>query len=275
MSFVNPDTCRDGGCVVPARIGYNEASRLVTPSCRKNNVGVILPRLLRIIVLMMLFGCDVSPIKAQASPEDRVPERQSLDKHLFDRIYQIQRPAFRGVMRIADATAYPMFVAGPASAWLGVRLFRNNGDWEDAYRLTVSEMGAFGMTLALKYLARRTRPYVRYPAIDSRTVDIAKRDPYSFPSGHAALAFAQVVSWTLSHPRWYIAVPGYVWASSVALSRVWLGVHYPSDILAGAFIGTVLGWGVHRLGSSITPAFLRKDDAALAMPVIHFRLPLP
>lgn len=238
-------------------------------------LGVVIPRLLHLLVVMLVLCGMVKGVQGQTLGADAIAEQPSLDKHLFDRIYQVQRPAFRGVMQLSNATAYPVFLAGSASAWLGVWAFRNDGDWSDAYRLTVSEVGALGMAIGLKYLVRRTRPYVRYPDVTSRTGDIAQRDPYSFPSGHAALAFAQVTSWVLSHPRWYIAVPGFVWASSVAVSRVWLGVHYPGDIFAGALIGTIIAWGVHRLGPSITPAFLRSDDASLTMPMIHLRLPLP
>ena len=73
------------------------------------------------------------------------------------------------------------------------------------------------------------------------------------PSGHAALSFALVTSWSLSHPRWYVIAPGAVWASSVAVSRVWLGVHYPTDILAGAAIGAGVALLVYLVREIITP----------------------
>ncbi len=216
-----------------------------------------LRRVQQVVVLMLVLGGMAGGAQAQATAEDNESGLFRLDKQLFYSIYQIQAPAFRRVMQTADATAYPVFLGGAASAWLGVWAVRGGGDWSDAYRLTVSELGALGATFGLKYLVRRTRPYVRFPDIDSRTGDIAQSDPYSFPSGHAAIAFALVTSWTLSHPKWYVALPGYLWATSVALSRVWLGVHYPSDVLFGALIGSAIAWGVHELGTSITPAFLR------------------
>ena len=229
-------------------------------------------RLLRVLVLALLLGAMVGGVQAQ--PTGNPPGSPALDKRLFDRIYQIQTPAFRRAMRTANATAYPVFVGGLASAWLGVWAFRDGDDWSDAYRLTVSEIGALGTTIGLKYIVRRTRPYVRFPDIAARA-HVSRWDPYSFPSGHAALAFALATSWTLSHPKWYVAAPGYLWAMSVALSRVWLGVHYPTDVLFGALWGGVVAWGVHRLGTALTPAFLRKDDDRTAMPVIHLRVPLP
>ncbi len=231
-------------------------------------------RRVRPVVMLVLAGM-VGNVQAQATDEDDASEVFRLDKQLFYSVYQIENPAFGRVMRVADATAYPMFLGGAASAWIGVWAVRGGDDWSDAYRLTVSEFGALGATLGVKYLARRTRPYKRFDDVTTRTGDIARRDPYSFPSGHAALVFAMATSWTLSHPKWYVAAPGYVWATSVALSRVWLGVHYPSDILVGAFFGSAVAWVVHKLGSSITPAIFQKDERRPAMPVIHLRVPLP
>lgn len=57
------------------------------------------------------------------------------------------------------------------------------------------------------------------------------------PSGHTSLAFATATSLTLKYPKWYVAAPSYFWACSVGYSRMNLGVHYPSDIVAGALLG--------------------------------------
>jgi undecaprenyl-diphosphatase len=67
----------------------------------------------------------------------------------------------------------------------------------------------------------------------------------SFPSDHAALAFALAVSVTLVNRRWgawLIAA-----AILVAVGRVIVGVHYPSDVLAGCLVGCLVAYAVHRL----------------------------
>ena len=225
--------------------------------------------LLRVVLLALILGGTACGVQAQTTGGHTEPS--TLDKRLLDRLYSIESPAFRGTMRGADATAWPVFYAGAASAWIGIGIVRGSDDFSDAYRLSVSELSTLGAAMGLKYLVRRTRPYVRFPDLDSRAGDIARGDPYSFPSGHAAISFALATSWTLSHPEWYVAVPGYLWATTVALSRVWLGVHYPSDVFFGAVLGMAIAWGVHELGSAITPEALRNDDDASPTPLLHLR----
>ena len=91
-----------------------------------------------------------------------------------------------------------------------------------------------GITLALKYAVDRERPFVTYPDI----VQKSKAGSPSFPSGHTSSAFATATSLSLAYPKWYIIVPSYTWAGTVGYSRMHLGVHYPSDVLAGALIGS-------------------------------------
>ncbi|MBI4536462.1 MAG: phosphatase PAP2 family protein [candidate division NC10 bacterium] len=65
----------------------------------------------------------------------------------------------------------------------------------------------------------------------------------SFPSGHATTAFAAAAFLALWRPR--LAIPAFLLAALVALSRVYLGAHFPSDVLAGALLGTsaaMAGW---------------------------------
>jgi len=104
-----------------------------------------------------------------------------------------------------------------------------------------------GITLAVKYSVNRNRPFVTYP-------DIAKKSAAgspSFPSGHTSIAFSLATSLTLSYPKWYIIVPAYSWAGTVAFSRMDLGVHYPSDVLAGALIGSGSAWLTYYINKKL------------------------
>ncbi len=84
----------------------------------------------------------------------------------------------------------------------------------------------------------RNRPFMRHEGIQ---LGIAPLDQYSFPSGHTLHAVAFTIVATAYYPGLaWIAVP---FAVLVALSRVVLGLHYPSDVLAGVVLGTGLAVG--------------------------------
>lgn len=71
---------------------------------------------------------------------------------------------------------------------------------------------------------------------------------YSFPSGHAASAVAGAItlSWVWPHGRLVL----WPLATLVALSRIYVGVHYPLDVLGGV-LGVACAWGAHRLTARV------------------------
>lgn len=106
--------------------------------------------------------------------------------------------------------------------------------------------------LALKSLARRRRPgaSAEEQVVASRRV--RRPDSPSFPSGHSASAFAFASSMGESVPALWI--PLHLTAGLVAYARVHTGVHYPSDVAAGALVGALSGWTVRRLAARVAPA---------------------
>ena len=95
---------------------------------------------------------------------------------------------------------------------------------------------------SMKYIINRERPFVTYPYLEKRSDGGSP----SFPSGHTEAAFATATSLSLAFPKWYVIVPSYIYAGSVGYSRMHLGVHYPSDVLAGALVGTVSSYITYR-----------------------------
>jgi undecaprenyl-diphosphatase len=92
------------------------------------------------------------------------------------------------------------------------------------------------LALAFKSATGRPRPYEALPQVDPL---MGATVGQSLPSGHAATSFAAAVLLTSLWPR---AWPGFfLLATAIAFSRVYVGVHYPSDVLAGAALGAVVG----------------------------------
>ena len=102
----------------------------------------------------------------------------------------------------------------------------------------------------LKALIYRERPFFTHPFIEK----LSEAGGSSFPSGHTLEAFAIAAALSLLFSRKKIVIPVYIWAMLVAYSRMALGVHYPSDVLAGIFIGTFIGWIVPWIFKRIIPA---------------------
>ncbi len=97
----------------------------------------------------------------------------------------------------------------------------------------------------LKNLVARTRPY---EVIEGLTYLVKKPVDYSFPSGHTGTSFATAVVLFLSFPKKYsFWFP--VLAFLIGFSRLYVGVHYPTDVLAGAIIGTLIADCVYIVGT--------------------------
>ena len=99
-------------------------------------------------------------------------------------------------------------------------------------------MGFVVGNLTLKPLFARVRPYNFNTSFDINTLLVDTLSDRSFPSGHTLCMFEGCVVLFLTQ-RKYIGIPALVLCSLVALSRLYLYVHYPTDVLAGALLGTL------------------------------------
>ena len=125
---------------------------------------------------------------------------------------------------------------------LGIILFcfKRTRKMGAAVLLSLAAGGLIG-NVVLKNLVMRDRPCW----IDE-SVRLLIQNPkdFSFPSGHTLASFETAVSIFLYNRKW--GVPVLVLASVIALSRLYLFVHFPTDVLSGMALGIFIGWYVHR-----------------------------
>ena len=107
-------------------------------------------------------------------------------------------------------------------------------------------IGALITNVCLKNMVARVRPYDTYSAL---IPIVTKPIDWSFPSGHTCASFASAFVYFRLLPKKY-GIPALVLACMIAFSRLYLGVHYPTDVLAGFLIGLLASvlavWMVRR-----------------------------
>jgi len=101
-------------------------------------------------------------------------------------------------------------------------------------------LARLGIVALIRHFWERTRPYV-----DNNVNLLFEHNELSFPSGHAAFFFA--VSMVVFCYNKKIGIVFFLSSILIVIARVFSGIHWPSDILAGAIIGIFSGWLIHRL----------------------------
>ena len=143
------------------------------------------------------------------------------------------------------ATAQSVFVfniAAPISVFTAGLINHDKQLQKDAIYMAGGFIASAIVTQGLKSIIKRDRPFVTYSYI-------IKRDAgggYSMPSGHTSAAFCTATSLSLLFPKWYVIAPCYLYAASVGYARMYQGVHYPTDVLAGAVVGAGSAWLAYK-----------------------------
>lgn len=129
------------------------------------------------------------------------------------------------------------------SGWVGLLLVPL-GAWPRARRIAAALAIAIGaqslLVFVLKRLVGRTRPWVALALFPDRPLP----HDFSFPSGHATASFtvaAFIAALAAGRGRPIVGASALVVAGLISVSRVFLGAHWPSDVLGGALLGTIIG----------------------------------
>ena len=126
----------------------------------------------------------------------------------------------------------PVVFAFAIGAYLLSTAFGHPFGYKLALLLCVSE----GITHLIKVLVNRSRPFVSLS--EALFEFVPPKDMYSFPSGHTCAAFTYAMVFSIFFPQLKVLWLGI--ATFVGLSRVYLGYHYPTDVIIGAFIPIVM-----------------------------------
>ncbi len=174
---------------------------------------------------------------------------QNWDIDLLKKINLERNKSLDPSFKFITNSVSPMSIGAPI-ATLGIGIIKKDSSLKSKGMFMVEALcvNAF-TTTALKLAFKRDRPFVTYPFLDKQ----AEAGSYSFPSGHTSTAFTLATSLSMAFPKWYVVVPSYVYACAAGYSRMHLGVHYPSDVLAGAIVG---------MGSAVLSQYLQSKICA-------------
>ena len=160
-----------------------------------------------------------------------------LDYQWFQRINELGHTlsALNPIMRIFASYAEYVFYVGVV-----VLVYEACGQASNGCRITLSASIALACSGLIGHVFYRDRPFVTHAVLQL----IAHPANASFPSDHAIGAFVIATSiWLFHRKEGALAAL----AALIAISRVWTGVHYPLDVLAGAAIGIIAAVAVHQL----------------------------
>lgn len=187
-------------------------------------------------MLLLLHGCAVSV--CEKLPMNRIRRVLAWDEALLVAVSRLHRPSMTQALR-----AMTHLGDGQSLSFLGLVLLL--ADTEPTRRLAwlllLGAGGATALTQLVKRASKRRRPNI---SIRGFTALVQSPDAFSFPSGHTAASVALAVAWAGEGSG--LGVLMSVFAGLVGFSRVYLGVHYPLDVMAGALLGLAAG-GLARL----------------------------
>ncbi len=142
-----------------------------------------------------------------------------------------------------DAIGSKNMALGLSVGMIGGGLIFNDKKLLETSRLMVESFLIAGAITSLgKYILGRARPYTGHGPYDFNGLQFRPGENFlSLPSGHATSVFAMMTVIAKQYPQWWIKIPAYTLAASVALQRIDSRNHWPSDVFVGGVIGYWVG----------------------------------
>jgi membrane-associated phospholipid phosphatase len=176
----------------------------------------------RLLLLLLLVFCSTTCIS------------QNLDINILKGINpDVPNSA---VWRGFSSSVSPVIIGLPVGIYLVNQLKHSDNGKIKALHIAGAILTSMAITQAIKYTVDRDRPFITHP-LDVHPFDNSEAG-LSFPSQHTSFAFATAMILSMQYKKWYVVVPAFAWAAGVGYSRLYLGQHYPSDVVAGAALGT-------------------------------------
>jgi len=158
---------------------------------------------------------------------------QQFDENVLISLAKTRTPAQTEVAMFLSRNYRIIDVGIPAGLLIGGIATNNKEMRQNSLYVFSSTLISYSVTELIKHIVKRPRPFVRNLKI------VAVYDPTnsSFPSGHSSSTIGAATALSLAYPKWYVIAPSFLWAGATCYSRMYLGVHYPTDVTAGALLG--------------------------------------
>lgn len=170
-----------------------------------------------------------------------------MDTMISEKLMELRNPFFNFIFKMLGVLGDNMLI------WfiiaLGFLLYHKNKQFITCF--IGGGASVYVINTIIKKIVHRDRPFIA----NNNIIPLVSESSYSFPSGHSSSAFFAATILTFYFPKYRVWF--FILAFLIAFSRIYVGVHYFSDVAFGAVEGVLIGWGVYWLVSKKLKLFTK------------------